>query len=132
MAKRMLKRLKKLPQDEPQKDDEALIVLDPNKTPEEQTRELLQALFRKLDVKLNRKLEFFFEKILKAIAKTNIIVLDIKKENSDTRKIVEEGRVLNENVDATLCNVLLAIRQNEYLQAWYPEQTKFKLPQKAG
>lgn len=27
-----------------------------------------------------------------------------------------------ENVDETLCNVLLAIRQNEYLQAWYPAQ----------
>ena len=26
------------------------------------------------------------------------------------------------NVDETLCNVLFAIRQNEYLQAWYPAQ----------
>jgi flagellar hook-basal body complex protein FliE len=26
------------------------------------------------------------------------------------------------NADETLCNVLLAIRQNEYLQAWYPPQ----------
>lgn len=29
---------------------------------------------------------------------------------------------LNEMVDETLSNALLAIRQNEYLQAWYPEQ----------
>lgn len=28
----------------------------------------------------------------------------------------------NENVEETLGNVLLAIRQNEYLQAWHPEQ----------
>jgi len=28
----------------------------------------------------------------------------------------------NDNVEETLGNVLLAIRQNEYLQAWHPEQ----------
>lgn len=28
----------------------------------------------------------------------------------------------NENVEETLANVLLAIKQNEYLQAWYPAQ----------
>jgi len=28
----------------------------------------------------------------------------------------------NSNVEETLCNVLLAIRQNEYLQAWHPAQ----------
>jgi F0F1-type ATP synthase delta subunit len=39
-----------------------------------------------------------YEKSLKAVSKTN------------------------ENVEETLGNVLLAIRQNEYLQAWHPEQ----------
>lgn len=29
---------------------------------------------------------------------------------------------VNRNVDETLCNILLAIRQNEYLQAWYPKK----------
>ena len=29
---------------------------------------------------------------------------------------------LNVSIEETLGNVLLAIRQNEYLQAWYPEQ----------
>lgn len=28
----------------------------------------------------------------------------------------------NEVVDETMCNVLLAIKQNEYLHAWYPPQ----------
>jgi len=32
----------------------------------------------------------------------------------------------NQNVEETLGNVYLAIRQNEYLQAWYPEQHGFK------
>jgi lysyl-tRNA synthetase class I len=31
----------------------------------------------------------------------------------------------NENVEDTLMNVLAAIRQNEYLQAWYPAQCGF-------
>jgi hypothetical protein len=38
--------------------------------------------------------------------------------HEDIQKVVK----LNEMVDETLCNVLLAIRQNEYLQAWYPAQ----------
>ena len=29
---------------------------------------------------------------------------------------------INQVIEETLTNVLLAIRQNEYLQAWYPEQ----------
>lgn len=36
-----------------------------------------------------------------------------------TLKAIKET---NENVDETLCNVLLAIRQNEYLQSWHPAQ----------
>lgn len=31
----------------------------------------------------------------------------------------------NENVEEILGNVLMAIRQNEYLQAWYPAQSGF-------
>jgi hypothetical protein len=37
-------------------------------------------------------------------------------------KFLKELKKSNENVDETVCNILLAIRQNEYLQAWYPEQ----------
>lgn len=29
---------------------------------------------------------------------------------------------LNEEIEATICNVMIAIKQNSYLQAWYPEQ----------
>lgn len=38
------------------------------------------------------------------------------------QKQIKEISEVNKCVDETLCNVLLAIRQNEYLQAWYPEQ----------
>jgi hypothetical protein len=37
-------------------------------------------------------------------------------------RLLEKMLEVNRSVDETLCNVLLAIRQNEYLQAWYPAQ----------
>ena len=37
---------------------------------------------------------------------------------SELKKISD----LCQTMDETLCNVLLAVRQNEYLQAWYPAQ----------
>ncbi len=36
--------------------------------------------------------------------------------------VLERILQVNQNAEETLCNVLLAIRQNEYLQAWYPAQ----------
>lgn len=37
-------------------------------------------------------------------------------------KFLDGIKHTNENVEEILGNVLLAIRQNEYLQAWYPPQ----------
>lgn len=48
----------------------------------------------------------------------------IARENRDHRAFLENILEVNKCVDETLCKVLLAIRQNEYLQAWYPEQKK--------
>lgn len=39
--------------------------------------------------------------------------------------MLEKVHSTNENVEESLCNVLLAIRQNEYLQAWHPAQHGF-------
>jgi len=36
--------------------------------------------------------------------------------------VLQDILSVNRNVDETLCNVLMAIRQNEYLQAYYPSQ----------
>lgn len=44
---------------------------------------------------------------------------------SDTREMVKQNNKVTDNVDETLGNVLLAIRQNEYLKAWYPAQHGF-------
>lgn len=48
-----------------------------------------------------------------------------KKSCNEHTKYLGELARTNENVSDTLLNVLLAIRQNEYLQAWYPPQQGF-------
>ena len=53
-------------------------------------------------------------------------LLSIKKDHEKHKNIMKEISSTNKNVEETVCNVLLAIRQNEYLQAYYPEQLGFK------
>ena len=43
----------------------------------------------------------------------------------DYRTTLDKMQETNQTAEETLCNVLLAIRQNEYLQAWYPEQAGY-------
>jgi len=63
---------------------------------------------------------------LKALSKSMITFLGKIEKN-----IIEQNKILNKILDTnkiteeTLCNVLLAVRQNEYLQAWYPAQHGF-------
>ena len=47
--------------------------------------------------------------------------VEMKKDTKDMLETLEAVKKTNEEVDSTLCKVLLAIRQNEYLQAWHPE-----------
>lgn len=49
----------------------------------------------------------------------------LKQERTEHRAFLKEISRINGNVDETLGNVLLAIRQNEYLQAYYPAQNGF-------
>lgn len=55
-----------------------------------------------------------------------------KIENSIQNAIMAQNKKLNmlqeqmEITEGTNTNILLAIRQNEYLQAWYPAQSGFK------
>ena len=58
-----------------------------------------------------RRTEVSFVRMLKSL----------REEREDVKKVLQEATSLLQNVDSTLCNVLLAIRQNEYLQAWYPK-----------
>ena len=45
------------------------------------------------------------------------VVLETVKQH---QKSLDAMKKACDTTDETLCNVLLAIRQNEYLQAWYP------------
>ncbi len=47
-------------------------------------------------------------------------------------EFLEEITAANQNAEEILGNVLLAIRQNEYLQAWYPAQGGFPEMKVAG
>jgi len=42
--------------------------------------------------------------------------------NECVERAIRKMTELNIDIEETLSNVLLAVRQNEYLQAWYPEQ----------
>lgn len=57
-----------------------------------------------------------------AITKMHDITQSIQKRVHDYQKLMEKVIETNANVNESICNVLLAIRQNEYLQAWYPPQ----------
>jgi hypothetical protein len=59
------------------------------------------------------------------LAKIDSFLLDIKKSFKEHLSVMKETLKVNECAEETLGNVLLAIRQNEYLQAWYPEQHGF-------
>lgn len=54
------------------------------------------------------------------------ILVKINERLKEHEEILERSLKVVENVDETLCNVLLAIRQNEYLQAYYPAQNGAK------
>jgi len=49
---------------------------------------------------------------------------ELVKKVDDYEKNLKKITKVNECVDETLCKVLLAIKQNEYLQAWYPDGRK--------
>lgn len=76
------------------------------------------------------------EKVLRKISETSRLCVKIEnslklskrqiaEELQEQREFLTEITRLNANIDETLGNVLLAIRQNEYLQAHYPAQNGF-------
>lgn len=77
--------------------------------------EELQRLFSK-EFRENRKI---FATIRQDLNKQQDKNTSVLKECADT---LDRICKLNEQIEATICNVMLAIKQNSYLQAWYPEQ----------
>lgn len=60
--------------------------------------------------------------MLKKVEKISREVLALTKTVKGYEDIMQKVIYINECTDVTLCKVLHAIRQNEFLQAWYPEQ----------
>jgi len=89
------------------------------------------------DIKdLCKNAEVLFEKSNSLYVKIEEEMSDMKKENIALLRLVHkefdsQDAILHElkkmtaSTDDTLLNVLLAIRQNEYLQAYYPAQNGF-------
>lgn len=72
-----------------------------------------------------KKLDEVLEDFCLFMNSWNKTMLEMKKCMDEHEKILSRIARTNENAEETLCNVLLAIRQNEYLQAWYPAQHGF-------
>lgn len=64
--------------------------------------------------------------IVRSLRKTDLLLVQIKKSVKAQEECLRENNKTTKCVDETLGNVLLAIRQNEYLQAYYPAQHGFK------
>jgi hypothetical protein len=101
----------------------------------ENQKDLLQSL-RRLNIFFDRqeRTKAETEKMQKKLLQRahHILLLAGRKKERYLQKLEERlqayeetlGRILevNQTVEQTLCKVLLAIRQNEYLQAWYPSK----------
>lgn len=96
-----------------EEDDEEYVIED--KTAEQIVRECHELL---------RKTKTYSEKNKRFMNKVGEMVKELSSTMRVYLTVLESVKKTNETVDETLCNVLLAIRQNEYLQAWYPAQGK--------
>lgn len=67
----------------------------------------------------------FLAKSDTAHRKTDKELLKMHKQLLKYNEIIDAVAKTNACVDESLCNVLLAIRQNEYLQAYYPAQAGY-------
>ena len=74
---------------------------------------------------LNKSVEEMKGKISQMESNLAILFAECRAYLSERSSILQEIKSTNETVSDTLLNVLLAIRQNEYLQAWYPPQKGF-------
>jgi hypothetical protein len=96
------------------------------KAPQEKDDELFKKsvdLHARTQIAFN-KIKFFHEKIeneMSEMKQQNIQLLRFIEEKFDSQKeVLANTSKIAQTTEETLLNVLLAIRQNEYLQAWYP------------
>jgi hypothetical protein len=71
---------------------------------------------------MHRSFQHFQEANKKITEENQEAILHLQKEFLLHTELLKEITRINANVDESLGNVLLAIRQNEFLQAYYPAQ----------
>ena len=80
---------------------------------------------RKILSEMRRFQEKMKSEMRSAVKKNNETARDILQTIVGHEKQLKEFNKQSQTIDETLCNVLLAIRQNEYLQAWHSPQHGF-------
>lgn len=78
-------------------------------------------IFNDLNVFLKKSISYMEEKL----EKNSTTILEMKKILTSYEERMVKITEINIAAEETLTNVLLAIRQNEYLQAWYPAQAGY-------
>lgn len=91
----------------------------------EQEFEEFKSTVKKTLEEINRTVQSLKQDILKNIKGCGEMVSYCASSLKNNEKFLQDVKHTNENVEETLCNVLVAIRQNEYLQAWHPPQNGF-------
>lgn len=89
----------------------------------------LEDNLNKITTKIDRYLSYAQKQISESnaiVEKNNKILKEHEKKFEIYNKKLDQVEALFETTEITLSNVLLAIKQNEYLQAWYPEQNGYK------
>lgn len=66
------------------------------------------------------------------IKKNNESMVEVFKMVQSHQKFLDEMQKSFDVVDETMGCILLAVRQNEYLQTWYPEQNGFPAMKACG
>lgn len=84
----------------------------------EECYDIFQSYLRNFDTDISR-LNNNVDRYTKSCEK---LWIDIRKTLKEQSESLKEIANTNSNIDETQCNVLLAIRQNEYLQAQYEAQ----------
>jgi len=90
---------------------------------------LIQELKESVDsriAEMNRNVSAFMDKSRKILSRVEETVVDNHLLIKEYHMFLDQLSHSNHNLEETLLNVLLAIRQNEYLQAWYPAQNGCK------
>ena len=87
----------------------------------QELHEKFNEMFKKTYL-LHQKMESEIREVKK---ETTSLLAMLTKRLNEQKEAISKSISVSENSEETLLNVLLAIRQNEYLQAWYPEQHGF-------